>query len=235
MTISKESDFTKDGKARAGHSYMGCNHPHPQLSTLVSLAYHNKIPWTGGFKSRYLVFTSGSWEVRDQEASPLGLRERGVLLPVAFLLCSHLLERVKSFRLIGVLLFVWFCILVKFLQCWQWNPVPNSWYKNKCSTQVTPSASYLSQKTQAVTSVPHLSEPSSISGTPLNVLPTYEWERAHQDCIIHSAVTVTHWPFIHTSRRYQGPGANWHLLVERSEACRGERTVPVALSPPDSF
>lgn len=50
----------------------------------------------------------------------------------------------------------------------------------------------------------------SISGTPLNVLPTYEWERAHQDCSIHSAVTVTHWPFIHTSRGHRGA---WCKLV----------------------
>lgn len=155
VTINKASDFTKDRKARAWHSYMGCNRtlpPLPQLSTSVSLACHNKISWTRGFKSRYLFFNF--WKLGSQRSGrqPAGARGVGVgvLLPVAFWLCSHLLERVKGFRLIGVLLFVCFvcfCFLVEFLQCWQWNPVPNPRYKDKCSTQVTPSASYLSLKT----------------------------------------------------------------------------------------
>lgn len=65
-----------------------------------------------GFQKQvFIFFTSRSWEDRDQEASLLGLVGRGVLLPVAFLLCSHLLDRVKGFGLIGVLLFFWlrFC------------------------------------------------------------------------------------------------------------------------------
>lgn len=84
VTISQEKWLhQRQDEARAGHSYTGCDSPLPlplspaictHLSTSVTLACHNKIPWTGGFKSRYLFFTV--WKLGSQRS---GSQSAGVL------------------------------------------------------------------------------------------------------------------------------------------------------------